>query len=112
LIHLYVDDIDAVSEEFGAPVDEQGLAGRECDLEDTDGNRLPDRDSAPLITACAFALLISAADPVVQVGDAVLPLEDSFVPETLNPRRSHRRDRCDGYRAMADRESIKVTIAP
>jgi hypothetical protein len=32
LIHLYVDDIDAVSEEFGAPVDEQGLAGRECDL--------------------------------------------------------------------------------
>ena len=40
LIHLYVDDIDAVSKEFGIPVDEDGLAGRECDLEDPDGNRL------------------------------------------------------------------------
>ena len=40
LIHLYVNDIDAVSEEFGIPVDEEGLAGRECDLEDPDGNRL------------------------------------------------------------------------
>ena len=40
LIHLYVDDIDAVSKEFGIPVDEEGLAGRECDLEDPDGNRL------------------------------------------------------------------------
>lgn len=40
LIHLYVDDIDDVSEEFGIPVDENGLAGRECDLVDPDGNRL------------------------------------------------------------------------
>jgi catechol 2,3-dioxygenase-like lactoylglutathione lyase family enzyme len=40
LIHLYVNDIDAVSQEFGVPVDEQGLAGRECDLADPDGNRL------------------------------------------------------------------------
>ena len=40
LIHLYVNDIDAVSEEFGTAVDEDGLAGRECDLEDPDGNRL------------------------------------------------------------------------
>lgn len=40
LIHLYVNDIDAVSKEFGIPVDEEGLAGRECDLEDPDGNRL------------------------------------------------------------------------
>jgi catechol 2,3-dioxygenase-like lactoylglutathione lyase family enzyme len=40
LIHLYVDDIDAVSQEFGVPVDEEGLAGRECDLVDPDGNRL------------------------------------------------------------------------
>jgi hypothetical protein len=40
LIHLYVEDIDAVSQEFGIPVDEEGLAGRECDLEDPDGNRL------------------------------------------------------------------------
>jgi catechol 2,3-dioxygenase-like lactoylglutathione lyase family enzyme len=40
LIHLYVDDIDSVSEEFGIPVDEEGLAGREVDLEDVDGNRL------------------------------------------------------------------------
>jgi catechol 2,3-dioxygenase-like lactoylglutathione lyase family enzyme len=40
LIHLYVDDIDAVSQEFGTPVDEDGLAGRECALVDPDGNRL------------------------------------------------------------------------
>jgi catechol 2,3-dioxygenase-like lactoylglutathione lyase family enzyme len=40
LIHLYVRDIDAVSAEFGIPVDEQGLAGREVDLEDPDGNQL------------------------------------------------------------------------
>ena len=40
LIHLNVRDIDAVAREFGMPVDEDGLAGRECDLEDPDGNRL------------------------------------------------------------------------
>jgi catechol 2,3-dioxygenase-like lactoylglutathione lyase family enzyme len=40
LIHLYVDDIDDISGEFGIPVDEEGLAGRECALEDPDGNRL------------------------------------------------------------------------
>jgi catechol 2,3-dioxygenase-like lactoylglutathione lyase family enzyme len=40
LIHLYVNDIDVVSHEFGIPVDEDGLAGRECDLQDPDGNRL------------------------------------------------------------------------
>ena len=40
LIHLYVGDIDAVSKEFGIPIDEDGLAGRECDFEDPDGNRL------------------------------------------------------------------------
>ena len=40
LIHLYVDDIDAVSTEFGIPIDEDGLAGRECDFADPDGNRL------------------------------------------------------------------------
>jgi catechol 2,3-dioxygenase-like lactoylglutathione lyase family enzyme len=40
LIHLYVENIDEVSEEFGIPVDEEGLAGRECDLVDPDGNRL------------------------------------------------------------------------
>ena len=40
LVHLFVSDIDAVSEEFGVPVDEEGLAGRECDLEDPDANRL------------------------------------------------------------------------
>jgi catechol 2,3-dioxygenase-like lactoylglutathione lyase family enzyme len=45
LIHLYVTDIDAVSDEFGVPVDEQGLAGRECALVDPDGNRL--RVAAP-----------------------------------------------------------------
>jgi catechol 2,3-dioxygenase-like lactoylglutathione lyase family enzyme len=40
LIHLYVTDVDAVSTEFGTPVDEEGLAGRELELEDPDGNRL------------------------------------------------------------------------
>ena len=40
LVHLYVTDIDAVSEEFQIPVDEEVLAGRECDLVDPDGNRL------------------------------------------------------------------------
>jgi len=40
LIHLYVNDIDAVSAEFGTPIDEDGLAGRECALTDPDGNRL------------------------------------------------------------------------
>jgi hypothetical protein len=40
LIHLNVKDIDAVSAEFGIPVDEEGLAGREVDVEDPDGNRL------------------------------------------------------------------------
>ena len=38
--HLYVDDIEVVSKEFGVPIDEDGLAGRECDFEDPDGNRL------------------------------------------------------------------------
>ena len=40
LDHLYVDDIESVSREFGIPVDEEGLAGRECELKDLDGNRL------------------------------------------------------------------------
>jgi catechol 2,3-dioxygenase-like lactoylglutathione lyase family enzyme len=40
LLHLYVGDIDAVAAEFGVPVDEEGLAGRECLLVDPDGNRL------------------------------------------------------------------------
>jgi hypothetical protein len=40
LIHLYVKDIDSVSDEFKIPVDEDGLAGRECDLVDPDSNRL------------------------------------------------------------------------
>ncbi len=40
LIHLYINDIDAVSHEFGLAVDEEGLAGRECHLVDPDGNRL------------------------------------------------------------------------
>lgn len=40
LIHLYVKDIDAVSQELGIPIDEEGLAGRECAVTDPDGNRL------------------------------------------------------------------------
>src|SRR5436190_9726237 len=40
LIHLYVKDVDAVSEEFGIAVDEEGRAGRRCALTDPDGNRL------------------------------------------------------------------------
>jgi hypothetical protein len=40
LIHLHVNDIEAVSEEFGIAIDEDGLDGRDCDLMDPDGNRL------------------------------------------------------------------------
>jgi|SRR5947209_13809582 len=40
LIHLFLNDIEAVSNEFGIAIDEAGLAGREYDLEDSDGNRL------------------------------------------------------------------------
>ena len=40
LVHLYVSDIDAVAAEFGETVDEDGLAGRQCNLTDPDGNRL------------------------------------------------------------------------
>src|SRR5437764_9666707 len=40
LIHLYLKNVEAVSAEFGIPVDEDGLAGRECHLVDPDGNRL------------------------------------------------------------------------
>lgn len=40
LLHLYVRDIDRVSAEFGVAIDEEGLAGRECELADPDGNRL------------------------------------------------------------------------
>jgi catechol 2,3-dioxygenase-like lactoylglutathione lyase family enzyme len=40
LIHLYVADVDRVAEEFAVSVDDEGLAGRECHLEDPDGNRL------------------------------------------------------------------------
>lgn len=40
LVHLYVNDVDAVSAEFRTPIDEDGLAGRECELVDPDGNRL------------------------------------------------------------------------
>jgi catechol 2,3-dioxygenase-like lactoylglutathione lyase family enzyme len=40
LIHLYVTDVDRVAEEFAVTVDEEGLAGRECALQDPDGNRL------------------------------------------------------------------------
>ncbi len=40
LIHLYVANVDEVGKEFGVSVDEEGLAGRECELEDPDGNRL------------------------------------------------------------------------
>ena len=58
LIHLYVDDIDDVSDEFGIPVDEEGLAGRECDLVDPDGNRAPSRHPTCLSAkARAHALL-------------------------------------------------------
>ena len=40
LIHLYVNDVDAVAREFGVAVNEEGLAGRECALVDPDANRL------------------------------------------------------------------------
>ena len=40
LVHLNVADIDAVAAEFGEVVDEDGLAGRQVNLVDPDGNRL------------------------------------------------------------------------
>jgi len=40
LVHLYVRNVDDIAAEFGVTVDEQGLAGRECELDDPDGNRL------------------------------------------------------------------------
>jgi hypothetical protein len=55
LIHLYVNDNDTISDEFGVPVDEEDLAGRECDLIDPDGGRLriatPPGCTIPLRTA-------------------------------------------------------------
>ena len=40
LIHLNVNDIDSIATALEVPIDENGLAGRECDVEDPDGNRL------------------------------------------------------------------------
>ena len=40
LVYLYVRDVDVVAREFGVPVDEESPAGRECALQDPDGNRL------------------------------------------------------------------------
>jgi len=40
LVHLNVRDIDAVAAEFRVAVNEDGLAGRQVDIEDPDGNRL------------------------------------------------------------------------
>ncbi|MDQ6878460.1 MAG: glyoxalase superfamily protein [Candidatus Dormibacteraeota bacterium] len=40
LIHLNVRDIDSIAAVLGVTVDENELAGRECDVEDPDGNRL------------------------------------------------------------------------
>ncbi len=40
LLHLNVTDVDDIAAEFGEPVDEDGLAGRQVNLVDPDGNRL------------------------------------------------------------------------
>ena len=40
LVHLYVANVDEIAAEFGETVDEQGLAGRQVNLTDPDGNRL------------------------------------------------------------------------
>jgi catechol 2,3-dioxygenase-like lactoylglutathione lyase family enzyme len=40
LVHLYVRNVDDIAAEFGLTIDEDGLAGRECHLDDPDGNRL------------------------------------------------------------------------
>ena len=39
---------DAVSAEFGVPVDEEGLAGHECDIEDPYGNKAPNSNPSIL----------------------------------------------------------------
>src|SRR4051794_10452795 len=64
--HLNVKD-DAVSEEFGIPVDEEGLAGRECDLTDSDGNRLRIA-TRPRQTRRAAAMPLSQQEPVNRTG--------------------------------------------
>ena len=40
MLHLNVANIDAIAAEFGETVDEHGLAGRQVNLVDPDGNRL------------------------------------------------------------------------
>ena len=40
LVHLYVRNVGDIAAEFGVAVDEEGLSGRECELDDPDGNRL------------------------------------------------------------------------
>jgi ribosomal protein S18 acetylase RimI-like enzyme len=40
LLHLNVANVDDIAAEFGATVDEDGLAGRQVNLADPDGNRL------------------------------------------------------------------------
>ena len=37
LVHLYVRNVDDIAAEFGVAIDEEGLAGRECELADPDG---------------------------------------------------------------------------
>lgn len=39
LIYLWVDDVDAVAEEFGATIDDMPWA-RDCEITDPDGNRV------------------------------------------------------------------------
>jgi catechol 2,3-dioxygenase-like lactoylglutathione lyase family enzyme len=60
LVHLYIDDIDRVSEEFGIPVDEEGLAGREVHLEDPSSplrveNRQQHADTSGIQQPCQFS---------------------------------------------------------
>ena len=39
LVYLWVDDVDAVAQEFGATIDEMPWA-RDCEISDPDGNRV------------------------------------------------------------------------
>ena len=67
LIHLYVEDIEAVAAELSVPVDEEGLAGRECDVSDPDGNRL--RIATPRTRAADPHELVSSFWARIQARD-------------------------------------------
>ena len=78
LLHLYVNDIDAVSREFGIPVDEDGLAGRECHLVDPDGTDFASPRGGPERERPAVASRQSSSCVVGAPNTAITPSPISF----------------------------------